>query len=364
MLVHRFTLLFLSLSFFILKSNAYAAPAEYEAYLESDVYGHSETSSIKQIAFDEFKGPHYRQGEFSFTHNRWESGIRFNNFKIAAIARYDYVLDYSEDLAELVYTDKNKLEVDTNRDYELYLDVLHAHTSGVKLGYLTPLLPSLSMEVDISLLNMSAFMDGSLSGDVQISEDSYTGNIELDYVYDKDRLLERTAVAPDAYGYTLDLRWMFRPNEDLSIDAQILDLYSHIKINRAPTTSAQASSDRVNLDPSGRVDVKPVLTGREGYKEHTLRFPKRLSVEGRYRLSSMLEMGLGLHKYDSWMTSRLHVNGFISEHGALQTVYDFKTKAVTLGWKGESWHFTLTSDRFDITDAYTFGSLIGASFRF
>ena len=326
-----------------------------EVYVESNMYAHSETSSIKQIVFDDFEGSDFAGGKRSFTHNIWESGVRFNQFKIATLARYDYVLNYTKDVAELIYADKNDKEVETSREYDLYLDVLHARSYGFKFGYSFSLLPSLTMGVDVSALKLTNFMEGDISGNVLVGDDSYDGDIYLDYVYTQDKLLDRIADKPSGYGYAVDVRWAFQLNDRLSIDAQVLDLFSQINVDRAPFTTASATSNRVNLDANGKIDVKPVLTGRESYRKHTLKLPQRLSLEGRYHLANLYETGLRFDRYeDSTYTSLLFTIPF-GDKKKVQTAFDFRTAALTLGIQDEFWRCSITSDHLDISKARTFG---------
>ena len=326
-----------------------------EIYVESKMYGHSETSSIKQIVFDNFEGSDYAGGKRSFTHNIWESGVRFKQFKLATLARYDYVLNYTEDVAELIYADKNDKQIETNREYALYLDVLHARSYGFKFGYSFALLPSLVMGVDVSALKLTSFMDGEITGNVLVGDDSYDGDIFLDYVYSQDKLLDRISDKPSGYGYAVDVRLGFQANERLSIDLQILDLFSQIKIDRAPFTTASATSNRVTLDANGKIDVKPVLRGRESYRKHTLKFPQRLSFEGRYVLSNANEAGLKFDRHDDSIYTSLLFNIPLNNKQQVQTAFDFRTEALTLGWQDEYWRCVITSDQFDISKARTFG---------
>jgi hypothetical protein len=341
--------------FFFYSINTQADMLKPEVYVESKMYGHSETSSIKQIVFDNFEGSDYAGGNRSFTHNIWESGVRFKQFKLATLARYDYVLNYTGDVAELIYADKNDKQIQTNREYELYLDVLHARSYGFKFGYSLSLLPSLTMGVDVSALKLTSFMDGDITGNVLVGNDSYDGDIYLDYVYSQDKLLDRIADKPSGYGYAVDVRWGFQVNDRLSIDAQILDLFSQIKIDRAPFTTASATSNRVNLDANGKIDIKPVLTGRESYRKHTLKLPQRLSLEGRYLLTNAYELGARFDRYDdSIYTSLLFTIPFDNKQ-QVQTAFDFRAEALTLGWLDQYWRCAITSDQFDISKARTFG---------
>ncbi len=335
-----------------------------KVYAKSVMYAHSETAPVKQIVFDDFKGPDYDGGKRSFTHNHWESGVLKDGVKVAVVARYDYILSYTTDFAELVYADKNNQIIETNRTYDLFLDVFHARTYGLKLGYAFLITPSITMEIDLSALKVASFIDGAMNGNVLVANDTYDGDVSLNYVYSKDKLLDRETSRPNGYGYALDVRWDFQVSEQLEIDLEILDLFSQIKIDRAPFTEADANSERVNLGENGQIDVKPVLMGREGYREHTLRMNERISFEGRYRFTNDYISGLRFDRVDdrSYVSAVLNIP--INEQYEFMSAYHLRTGAFTLGWQAETGHIALTSDQLDITKANTFGLSLGLAYLF
>jgi len=326
-----------------------------EFYLSSKVFGYSETAPIAQIVIDDFEGPDFDGGNHSFTHNVWEAGAIVNGFKLAGIARYDYALNYTRDLAYLVYADKNEVPIEKNRPYELNLSVFHARTAGLKMGYQFDIHEDMHWGVDVSYLEVSTFLDGDIDGAITVLDDDYQGDIHLDYVYDSDKLLDRQADKPEGQGFAVDLAWDWQVNRKLSFAAKWVDLYSAIKIERAPFTTATASSNRVSLDPLGRIDVKPVLSGRENYREHTLNFPRQMRLEGRYWVQESRQLGLRFYRYDRINFVSASILQMLKEEWSVDGEYNFSAQAVTLGVTHSTFRLALSSDRLDLERARTFG---------
>lgn len=354
-LVLAFGVLFLS------QSLADSAP---QMYVESSMYGHSETAPVAQIVVDDFEGEVFEGGTFSYTHNVWEAGARYAAYKIAAIARYDYLLEYTEDVAELIYADKNNLPIETHRDYRLYLAARHARTYGVKLGYTYEATPQMAFSMDLSMLNVASFIDGQVSGDVRVDADSYSGEIDLDYVYNKDKLLDRIADKPSGYGYALDLAWVWQAHPRLRFAAALHDVLSALRIDRAPFTRASARSNRVSLGADDRIDVKPTLTGQENYRAHTLRLPQRVNLQGHYALTEDYGLGLQLQTLRSRRYVSVLLERRIDAVQSLHTAFDGRKKAVTLEWRAAHWHAAITSDHLNVEKARTFGLALGVSQAF
>jgi len=345
-------------------SEAAAGQAQAEFYLSSHIFGHSETAPIKQIVVDDFEGADFDAGKHSFTHNVWEAGAVYKGFKLAAIARYDYALSYSEDTAYLVYADKNEIPIETNKRYELYLDAFHARTNGVKIGYQLDLNNDMHWALDVSYLVVSTFLDGGIDGAITVLDDDYQGEINLDYVYDNDKLLNRQVEKTSGKGFAADLSWAWQANRKLGFSAKWIDLYSALNIERAPFTTARASSSRVSLDAQGRIDVKPVLSGRESYRKHTLKFPRQMRLEGNYWLDDSQQLALRYYRYDRLGFVSMSVLQTLSQTWSVDGAYDFSAQALTFGLTHSNFRLALSSDRLDFYEARTFGLLSEFRLRF
>jgi len=345
--------LILTISLSVFSTSALAATTEF--YLDSSMFAYSETAPIKQIVFDDFEGNKFEGGRHSFTHNRWELGARRNGWKAAYLIRYDYSLAYNEDTAELVYADKNNIEIEKNRNYSIKLDAIHARTTGLKLGYQWHVQDTLSLSADISYLQTSSFIDGDLNGQFTVLDDDYSGEIFLDYVYDKDKLLDRIVDEPTGKGFSLDLASEWQVNPALNVVFKATDLISRIRFDETPYTTAQASSNRVSFDSDGKIDVKPALSGQEGYRKHTLSYPRQFDLKAAYQFHSDYSVHGRWYRYDTLNFPSLGLSKSVSPSLSLRADFDLKSKASTLGAAGDNWHFSITSDRLTLENAMTFG---------
>ena len=345
----------ISFSFFIISFSSVLQANETEFYFDSNLYGHSQTSSITQIVLDEFEGEDFDGGEHSFTHNIWEIGGVYKGLKLAAVARYDYTLNYTEDVAELVFREKNDKPIETNRTYDLYLDVLHMRSTGLKFGYQYKINNDIKISADASWLQVTSYMQGFIDGRVEVTDDDYVGDIALDYVYSKDKLLDRIARRPKGYGYTLDFHVQSQLTDSLALSISFLDLVNEINIKEAPYTAANATSNRLSISPEGLIDVKPILTGVEDYRDHRLKLEPRYDAEFLYGFDELWDVYAGVFHYDDYTYSSLGFGYKVTESLGVKTVIDLKTQALELNLQSQAWSVGLISDDFNLNDARTFG---------
>jgi len=342
-----------------------SANSNIQPYFSFHSLGYSETAPIHQIVINDIEGPYFDGGRHSFTHNIIESGAKYNGWKLAAIYRYDYSLEYSEDTAELIYGDRNNLSIEKNRQYDVELELIHARTAGFKFGYEWSVLPELQLGLDLSYLEVSYFLDGYLEGEFMADNDSYSGQLFIDYAYTKDLLpLDREAEEPDGWGYALDFSWLWQMNESWYAKGAFIDLLSQLYIDEAPFTYATANSDRVSFDDNGTIDVKPLLSGREGYRKETLSLPKQISLDVYYRINIDFEMGIAWYRYGDVNFPSIINHYNFSEGSSLKTKFDFKSEALTIGASFPWLTISLTSDRLDYKKARTLGFDAGVYLAF
>ncbi|HHH47303.1 MAG TPA: hypothetical protein ENK51_00225 [Gammaproteobacteria bacterium] len=126
-----------------------------------------------------------------------------------------------------------------------------------------------------------------------LADNDYAYDVSVDYAYDKDRLFERQAEAPDGQGLSLDLRAVYAPSARITLRATVIDLLGAIRWRDAPYTRAAAVSDRQGFDDSGYIIVKPAISGIEGYHARYLqRLEPRLHLAFESGLSERLTTSL------------------------------------------------------------------------
>ncbi len=328
--------------------------SSYQLYFDSHSFAYSETAPIHQIVSD-FEGPHFDGGKHSFTHNFWEMGVRRSNWKAAYVIRYDYSLNYTSDAAELIYGDKNDIAIEKNREYDVYLDLVHTRALGLKLGYQWQVLEQFNIGVDISYLKTSELLEGKVEGKFTANDNDYSGEAYINYVYSQDDLLDRPTDKPKGQGYAIDLAWDWRLNSKYRMRGKWTDLLSEITFDNAPFTNATASSNRISYDNEGKIDVKPLVSGTLDYRKHHLKYPRQMNVDAFYQLQTDTELVAGWYQYGDLNFYSLGTTYNTSKEIKLMTRFDFKSNALTLGVDTSNFSVALTSDRLKIKEARTFG---------
>jgi len=335
-----------------------------QLYYHSHIFAYSETSSIKQIVVDDMEGPYFDGGEHSFTHNVWELGVTRAGWKLAYLIRYDYSLDYNPDTAALVYSDKNDLSIEKNRIYDVDMQLIHTRTNGLKVGYDWQVTERFNFQLDATYLETSRLLEGKVTGQFEVANDDYMGQLDLDYVYSKDELLERAVENPNGRGYAIDIAWDWQINSRYRLAGKWTDLFSKITFNKAPFTTAAASTDRINFDDEGKIDVKPVLSGREGFRKHYLRFPRQMNLGAYYQFQPEIELTAGWYRYGTIDFASLGLTYASPQDIALHSRFDFKSDALTLGLITPLLNVAITSDRLVFKKARTFGLDLAFRVRF
>ncbi len=276
---------------------------EWGPYVEVESFTYSEAMSINGF-IDHFSGT-LDSGNKALTHDRAEAGVRYQQWWLGKVIRYDYEIAFSPDTALINYQIENHLPIDETRSYEIYLKAKHLRSSGLTLGRYFQPRSNVRLGVGLSWLSSEQFYDGYIQASVEqgsltamdvSSFENLLANIDVsnvttpsevqalgeslrplvaelkqqvastnisgsaDYFYYKPALHEDDYAAfddvdftaPHGQGYTLDVfvDWQLSPKWQAGL--KIRDAYSQIRWQNAPGTQArvdvtQAALDAVNV---------------------------------------------------------------------------------------------------------------------
>lgn len=339
--MHKYYLILL----FVVPLELFAQP-----YVRGHSITYSEPTSIRSF-LNKFDGE-FQGGEDAFTHNWLETGFRKGDWEMGILARYDYDITFSEDLAELYNMVVNKLPLPTGQRYELQLEAKHYRTHGLRLGYHLRPMETLQLVLGLSYLRGNELTDGTISGEAKaVSENDYDFNFHSDYYYSKDYLFEREVNSPKGWGYSIDLQVNWQPTEKLSLDLEVKDLLGSIYWDQAPNTIADASSDNKTFDEDGYVKFNPTLSGWEGYDDFTQHLNAFGSVAAQYAVLDRLDMA-----YEAMFTHQTYFwgmgMGYKPFHEQRVSVIFFpEINTLELGYSAPYWQLKLASDTLSIGDA-------------
>lgn len=269
---------------------ASAAP---EAYLKIESFSHADPVSVHSYV-KSWDG-RLESGSDAVTHNWIESGACYGRVCAALLHRLDYEVKANHDTAELYYLAHNRRDLDTGRVYDLDLRVWHQRSRGLRLAYRDTPHIGLSLEYGISLLQAQVFTDGRLTGSSRVSgPKNYDYDLQVDYFYSEDGLFERDVPLPAGKGMSLDISVAWRINERFFVYTQVRDLYGYLKWDRAPFTTATATSATKTFGEDGYVNYSPTITGVEGNRDYRQRLHPRALLGVDYQWSQDNTIGLHL----------------------------------------------------------------------
>ncbi len=278
---------------------------DWGVYAEVDSLTYSEAMSIKGF-IDHFSGT-LQSGSKALTHDRVESGVRYQQWWLGKVIRYDFTLAFSPDTALLNYQIENNIAIDTTRAYEIDLKAKHLRSTGISFGRFFQPKDNLRYGIGMQWLSSEQFYDGYIQASVdpgtvtsadlsafetllanldvsdvsnaseilalgeslQPAVDALRQQIEsthisgaADYYYYKPALREDEFEAfnevdfsaPSGQGYSFDffVEWQILPQWQASM--RVRDLYSAIRWKNAPSTQVSADVTQAALDAVAVLD--------------------------------------------------------------------------------------------------------------
>ena len=268
---------------------------KWQIHGDIDLFAFSEVVSIDQFAKD-FKDD-LVSGETAFTHNKFEIGTHYGDFRVSYIARFDYVTEFTEDTAFFHHSEKNLNPLPTNREYELLLDAERASAQGIKLGYLWNISDSVAIDfAGTYYYNATDLQSGhaGASGDIEPIDDDLIAefravtdglttdnrdlsplialssdvrlDIDIDYAYDEPKFGEKfyrkpvilgdpnpiisgiDFSEPEGTGYSFDVSINWQATEKVRVNVDFIDLGYIITWKNAPQTRARFSLNPALID--------------------------------------------------------------------------------------------------------------------
>ena len=358
---HFFIRVFCTATAVLAAAVAVAAPAEY--YLRVESFSHAEPVSVYSYVTG-WKGP-LRSGSDAVTHNWIESGACYDRVCLGLLHRLDYEVKASRDTAALYHSVRNRQTLNPGQTYDLDLQIWHQSSRGLRLSYRNEPRAGLSLEYGISFLDAQRLTDGRLAGRATASgPGDYDYDVEVGYFYSEDALFERSAALPKGKGLSIDLSADWHINDRLSVHAQVRDLYGYLKWDRAPFTTATATSDTKSFGADGYVNYNPTISGVEGSGDYQQRLHPRALLRVDWQGSRNNTIGLGLRLTEVKTYASLHAERQYPGCMALNIEIMPIQRALGLGVSCGFASFSLMSDTFRLRDAHLLQMNAALAYRF
>ncbi|AZZ95154.1 hypothetical protein EUZ85_01420 [Hahella sp. KA22] len=342
---------------------AAASDDGWRLYTEVESFSYSNAAPIYQIAHD-LKGDPVARGDVAYTHDHIEIGAEYRNLSLSIVERYDYHLEFSPDAAELIYLYNNDLPHESDAHYDLYLAANQMRAKGVKLGYRFALTEAFNVKLAFSYLRADELTEGYLRGYLDTPDASPTGELELDYAYTEDHLLDRPPENVSGDGFAVDLYLHWRPHPQWEARLALEDAVNRIYWDRATATVARATSDTIDYDEDGALDVSPALSGNEGYRDHVQALPLRGFLWSEYHLNDAVSLGAGWRRYDKTDLGLVGADYRFNDRLTLGGRYYCNADALNLNLQIYDLYLGVTMDRLQWKQAKTLGLSLWWSYRF
>lgn len=264
-----------------------------EAYYSGESLTYSEPTSIHSFLHEwngEFNG-----GNYAFSYNSAELGIRDGALSVGALVRYDYVLTFSPDTADFYNATANDIELDPSKRYDLNIKANHFTAAGVRVSRKQAIPYGWTLHTGISLLYAWDLLSGDLHGTVDAANsDHMTFNASADYYYRDDPLFKRQASPPDGQGATLDLALEGDIGAVGHLNLRVTDVFGAIWWQSAPHTSATAQSTTPQSANPLESDIPPLISGREDYRDYRQDLQPRARLEATAHITPRYDASLGI----------------------------------------------------------------------
>ena len=348
------------LPLFVYSSTASATDIEYR--IQADVW--SEPVAVHDFLND-WHGP-LQSGKNAFAHGKVYVLAQEGAWQFGWVYSYDYALNFSQDMAKLYYQMESDHPIDTNAQYDLFLEANHIESIAARFAHVWPVNQNWKLTTGVSAVRGMHYVNGEFSGQgqtgqaTQVLDQVQWLNASLDYSYDRPTLKEDELGLGDlrakhGYGYAFDFRIQGQPHPFWSIDLNIEDALSHIYWEQAPFSRYQLSYDqeqrpRMNLDGS--------VSTRKQYKQ-TLPYKIRSEIE----FSPNTPWGVGVTSFTNPFTSLWQMNAYWHQPKITWGIHvEPQTKAYGLSAEHRYFGLSYMTDQLETNQAHRFLSKIYAHY--
>ena len=291
----------------------------------------SDSASIYDLAKN-WRNEPTPSGSIAYSRNRATVGVKRHNYSVDLIYRRDWIFEFHPDTAQIVYRDKNKIPLEPGQDYEVDLRARALGAEGIRLGFESNPDMGWGVRGAASLLKVSEFQEGRLTGLVTENNDGqFEGSGRIDYRYDEDRFLSHLASAPEGYGVALDIG-IFWANEQFYASLDIEDAWTRFEWEDAPYTRGRIDTDQSSFDPDGYVSYRPLLSGVRGteYYRPTNFLPRATTSRLGMRMEQW-EVSVNTFHFLGTLWPETQVTYATQGRMRYSAAYEVKSERITLG---------------------------------
>ncbi|MDN5801435.1 MAG: hypothetical protein L0H34_02930 [Psychrobacter sp.] len=277
-------------------------PKQSDAQIDWSVMAtaHSPTQPIAAF-LDDWNAP-LDSGDHAYAQGRTSLAIRPAGSAISYGLgwRYDYLMTFSEETAEVYWQYENEQPSSTSQTYPLFLEAKHNERFGANIGLTQQLMPNWQLTTRANVWQGLHALEGKVIGDVStralpdnkvtdIRDSLDKTNAYIDYYYDQPALGEENLnwnlAKPSGYGYSLDLQLIGQLSDSTQLSLRGYDILGRMHWKDMPSTLYALDYD---------VNGRPLYTieGQLSTDDVTQTLPWRVEGSIQHQLDNQWQLGI------------------------------------------------------------------------
>lgn len=332
-----------------------------ESYMTKlEVQSYSPTQSIKSFTDD--WNETLQSGDYAFAQGRLRMSMDKNNWRYGLNWRYDYMLQFTEDSAQIYWLYHNKKRPVASKTYHLNVAANHSNRAGFSIGKSFNFSAG-TLSLDANVYKSTQFVDGDFSGDLttkaagdlskNMRELVTQSNAFLNYYYHtpqlKEEELEWRPREPDGYGASLDVLLDANITPNLSMQVAAYDLLGFINWQDTPNTKYYLRYDEFTRPPYD-------LEGKLNLGKHKQTIPWHIDTRLAYQFSDDAALGVDIASNDLTNLTQLSARkvwnvGFLNTPLVTDLIFEPQTHSMGLSLKHKHISVKYLTDTFDTNKA-------------
>lgn len=321
------------LSFFV---SVFVNASEWQYKIAYDTFNHSEAIPVMSLVDNSWQGK-YQTGNTVTSHSRLTLSASKDNWSIGLASRFDYLVKHSSDTALLFYQDKH--DKNYNQEYQVSLSVNHLFARGIYAAWQQQY-KNINYDITLNVWQGTHLTYGSINGQIDTNQQGdLQGKLLVDYSYSKDLLFDRPEQESVSYGYSVDIKTLWRPYSNISIQLTLIDVINQFLWRDVTHTKVTI------LNSEQRNKAEALLLGKEDSIDVYQRLPVQTTLGIYYDWqNSQINMGSKQLNYQwySWIGYQYNTNDV---WGTIGVELLPKIKALKLNLDKKNWGISLMFDQ-------------------
>lgn len=351
------------LTVFSLLLTTLACADDPQLYVSTHTEAYSDSFSLYDLYKSELT--ENKKGKFTYAFLTIESGIKYGRFSFSLIKRIDMYAHYNSDTSQLIYSSKSNADIEKNKRFDVDLAVDHIESKGIKLVYEWPISTKLDVVFEPQFIYADKVTEGTVKGVVETLNNTYEGDLKLDYTYTQDAILGREPESHKGVGSALDISFFWKKDKQNVFSIRFKDIYHSVEWGDLTYTEADLSRRPIRYDDEGKINAKASLKGFEGNRSYRISLPTRAYFGWRHQFSAASRYGqidLSLFSFSD-VYQKFTATYFLKHrpnwHFSVNT-----ERAIGVGYKSTYAHIYLSSDDLRFKKANSFSSNLSFMFSF